>query len=255
VRKSPKQSALNNIDKILKRKWSGEKMLSDKLINYLQASGPTIWESYQAILELQNDLYGEINHHLQIEITTAAASRQIEELKQLTVFLEEISEFLNDDGDTISKNERVGEKPVDYTVYQVSSEIQHSIDESFTYKRPSGFILQGQKYENINNWQELLLKVLEILYQKDPEKIRAAAKDDPTFQGRKSRMLGLVNTNMRNPRQLGELWLETNLSSNSIVRNIKKLLHVCAIPESTMKIFLRADYSSLHRKDETESSK
>lgn len=221
-------------------------MIGETLKIWLQVNNPELWGNYQAILELQNDLMEEIAGYVKTEMKKAIDENRFDDLPTLSVFAKETQDFLQESDGNDDSNE-IREKP-DYSDYAVSQKDPHSLDDSFTYKRPIGFELQGKKFEKVHTWQEMLTKVLEYLEKKDPAKLHQAAEKNLAFKGRKSRLLGLDNTNMRSYRQLGKYYFETNLSSNSIAFFIKKLLKLYAIPTDEMKIYLRADYNPLHRK-------
>jgi len=91
------------------------------------------------------------------------------------------------------------------------------------------------------NWRSLLIAVAERLLSKHPEEFNKLA-DSQIMKGKKSKfLLTKDKRGLRAPYQLSNgLFIETNLSSNSIVRIIKnRLLPSCGYKATDIEILLR----------------
>lgn len=118
----------------------------------------------------------------------------------------------------------------------------HYLGENFTYKRPYGFILGDTAYKGLKTWKTLYLLVLSMLQATDPAKFAALPETDRFISNRGK---PLVSSNEHDLR-LGEklesgLYVEINLSANSITKNVKELLEHFGLDPRTMKIYLRED--------------
>jgi len=136
--------------------------------------------------------------------------------------------------------------PPNYQAYEVDAEIVHNLHEDFTYTRPAAFELEGTRYE-VRTWQQMLTKTCEILMDIDRERF-FKFENDPAMQGRKQKLFSNDPSNIRSPHKLKDnhIYVETNLSANSIRNLIIKMLQKYNLKTSDFKVFLRADYTSLH---------
>ena len=134
----------------------------------------------------------------------------------------------------------------DYQAYTVDSEVVHTLHEDFTYTRPAAFEFKGERVE-VRTWQQMLVKTCEMLLTIDRERF-IKFENDPTMQGRKQKLFSTNPSNIRNPQKIkdSKLYVETNLSANSIRNLIIKMLQKFSLKLSEYKVFLRADYTSLH---------
>jgi len=134
----------------------------------------------------------------------------------------------------------------DYQAYAVDSQVVHNLHEDFTYTRPAAFEFKGNRVE-VRTWQQMLIKTCEMLMALDQERF-VNFENDPSMQGRKTKLFSTNPANIRNPHKLqdSELYVETNLSANAMRNLIIKMLQKYNLKPSEFKVFLRADYSSLH---------
>lgn len=111
---------------------------------------------------------------------------------------------------------------------------------NYTGKEPDKAKLFNETIE-VKNWRKLLITVAEKLLNDNPKDFNKLA-DSEIMRGRKAYLLTKDKRALRAPHQLSNgLFLETNLSSNSIVRIIKnRLLKGCGFKESDIEIFLKA---------------
>lgn len=98
----------------------------------------------------------------------------------------------------------------------------YTIDDDFdiTGKKPISFEVGGQKF-SVKSWKEILVKTLEYLSDIDLSIVKSFTQDND-FQGRERRIISTNKDDMRNPAKLKDgIFVETNLSANSILANIK----------------------------------
>lgn len=135
-----------------------------------------------------------------------------------------------------------------YSDYLVDREVEHSLYEDFTHKRPCAFKIEEEKI-SVKDWKDALVKTMEYLTLKNAEIIKLFP-DDPKMNGKKVIYFSRVALpTMRAPRKLESLnmYIETNLSANSIRNVITRALNKYDIRLNNYKIYLKADYSDLHR--------
>jgi len=113
------------------------------------------------------------------------------------------------------------------------------IHKGYSGKKPIKAKLFDETFE-VKNWRELLITVSEKLLKYNPEAFNKLP-DTEIMRGRKTYLLSRNKSLLRAPCQLSNrVFLETNLSANSIVRVIKKrLLKGCSYKETDIKIFVK----------------
>lgn len=118
----------------------------------------------------------------------------------------------------------------------------HYLDESFTYKRPYGFILRQQADTDILTWKHLYEAVCRILADLDPDRW-AAVPDNPIFTSAQNRKAFSRDPHdLRSPLPVIQgVNVESHYSANSIRDNMAKLLTVFGINRDELKIYLRQD--------------
>lgn len=127
-------------------------------------------------------------------------------------------------------------------VRELNREQPYTINDDFTYKRPHGFILDGQAITGVTTWRRLFEHVCQQLLRRDPERFLKLL-ESPDFVSRRGHP-----TFSRNPQVLRSAGLigdgihvEINLSANHICDIIRKLLVTFKIPENRLQLFLRED--------------
>jgi hypothetical protein len=143
-----------------------------------------------------------------------------------------------------SENDQTGLP--DYQAYAVDTEAVHTLHEDFTYTRPAAFEFKDERVE-VRTWQQMLVKTCEMLMDFDYERF-SSFENDPTMKGRKQKLFSTNSANNRSPHKIKDsgIYVETNLSANAIRNLIIKMLQKYSLKTSDFKVFLRADYSSLH---------
>ena len=134
-----------------------------------------------------------------------------------------------------------------YEEYRVDNIIEHTFKEDFIHKRLSLFKI-GENYTSIvNTWQEMMLDTCKYLIKIDENKFKQIISK-PRLNGRKSAYFSTDKKVMRRPVHIGSnIYIETNMSANSIRNLIIKLLKEFNIPTNSFKIYLKADYTSLNK--------
>jgi len=127
-------------------------------------------------------------------------------------------------------------------IAELNREVPHSLDEEFTYKRPHGFILEGQAATGITTWRRLYDLLCRQLLRRDPSLFHALV-DHPEFvtnQGK--RRFARDEAGMNSPSLIGDgVYAEVCMSANAFRDQIRRLLAVFEIPGDQLKLFLRQD--------------
>lgn len=130
----------------------------------------------------------------------------------------------------------------DRIIAELNREEPHRLDENITYKRPHGFVLEGQGTTGITTWQRLYELVLQRLHDRDPERFRGLCSDpdfttncgNPTFTTDPTKLRKALEVR-------AGLFVESNLSANGIRDILRRVLTTFAIPTDQLLIFLRQD--------------
>lgn len=139
-----------------------------------------------------------------------------------------------------------------YSEYTVDSSVPHTLYENFTHKKATAFALNGEYYE-AKDWKDVLLQTCDLLSEIDADMFYDFIKD-PTMRGRKNAYFGDRFVERKNAKLKNiDVYVWTNLSANHIRNLIRKMLKKFDIRIADFYIYLRADYTALHRDDEPTS--
>lgn len=177
----------------------------------------------------------------------------VKRIDEMQVKLESYSALLDlDDAVEIAavkyeNGDNYDRKIPNYADYAVDSTIPYSLMEDFTHKRPAAFSLQGTRIE-ANDWKDVFVQTCEALVNTD-KKIFMLFVSDKMMQGRKTAYFSENPIGMRKAEliQGTDIYVTTNLSANSIRNIIQKMLNRYNIPLSEYKVYLKADYTALHK--------
>jgi len=148
-----------------------------------------------------------------------------------TVRLEEAEETGAGDRE---RNERI--------VAELNREEPHSIEEDFTFKRPHGFILNGQGTTGITTWRRLYELLCQQLLRNDSNRFHALPDNPDFISNRGNRSFSRSAEDLRSSMLIGDgVRAEINLSSNGIRDMIRRLLVAFDIPSERLQLFLRQD--------------
>lgn len=146
----------------------------------------------------------------------------------------QIPDFRENETNRAQDNERV--------VKALNRLQSHVITEDFMYKRPCGFILGGQGFDETNTWRFLYLSLLEFLRQNHTKRFPDLIKADEFVSKRGNYFFWSDAKELRLAADVGEgVHAETNLSANSIRDIIRKLLPFFGYSDKDITIYLRED--------------
>jgi hypothetical protein len=110
--------------------------------------------------------------------------------------------------------------------------------DDYTGKIPEGVRLFNERFE-VRSWRELLTTIAEELLKLNPEGFNALS-DSKLMKGETRTYLSRDRNVVYKPYQLSNgLFLTINLSSNAMVRLIKKMLTGCGYKETDIEIFVK----------------
>lgn len=177
-------------------------------------------------------------------------SKLAEEMESYEKKLKEVIDILDiEDLELEDKEEdKDDEKEVpDYSKYTIDKNIEYSLYENFTHKRPYGFKLIDDRLIRVKTWQEMLIKVCENLIEVDEEKI-IGFEELEHMNGKKKKYFSSKPKGMRNPKRVAnKIYVETNQSANSIRNLLIKILKEYGLKTGDLKIYLRADYTEINK--------
>ena len=127
-------------------------------------------------------------------------------------------------------------------IQDLNREVPHSLAEDFTFKRPHGYILDGQAATGITTWRRVFELICRQLLQHDPARFRTLP-DNPDFISRRgNRSFSRTAEALRSAWKIEDgLYAEINLSANGLRDTIASLLDAFGIPRDQLRLFLRQD--------------
>lgn len=145
------------------------------------------------------------------------------------------------------KSTSTTDKKINYADYAVDENTEHSLIEDFTHKRPAGFKLSGNRVI-ANDWKDICIKTCELLANQNSEIFRSFV-DDEKMQGKRVEYFSKSSSGIRKPELIksAKIYVTTNLSANGIRNIIQLMLRKYSIPTTEYKIYLKADYTKLHK--------
>lgn len=138
-----------------------------------------------------------------------------------------------------------------YNEYSVDSTVPHTLYEDFTHTKACGFEFGGVKYE-ARNMRDILVQLCEILAMENREKMESFIEDQ-SMQGRTAPYFSnkpIFDGDINRNEKIGEMevYVWVNLSCNQIRNVIKRILKKYDYKFEDFKIYLRANYTALHKK-------
>lgn len=161
--------------------------------------------------------------------------------------LDDLTDEVEVIGQQDNEQEIENRKLPNYSYYIVDCDIPYGLYEDFTHKCPAAFSISGNKFE-ARQWKDVLVLTCEELVKRDTQRFLGFCTD-PSMQGKKANYFLNNSEGMRKPVKLKNLdiYIETNMSANQIRNVIAKLLRKYGIRITDYIIFLRADYTDLHK--------
>jgi hypothetical protein len=127
-------------------------------------------------------------------------------------------------------------------IEELNREEPHSIDEDFTYRRPVGFIFEGDATTGVMTWQRIYELICKRLFARNAELFRSLESNPDFISNRGNRTVSSDPTLLRGALEIGsDLYIESNLSANNICAVIRRILSVFDISPDQLKVFLRQD--------------
>lgn len=127
-------------------------------------------------------------------------------------------------------------------IAELDREVPHNLDEDFRFKRPFGFVLDGQATTGITTWQRLYELVCKFLVARDESFFRSLRDNENFISNRGNRSIDTDSNSLRKAMPIASgLFIESNFSANSIRDMIRRLLTEYHIPLDRMQIYLRQD--------------
>lgn len=127
-------------------------------------------------------------------------------------------------------------------IRELNREQPHTLDEDFTYRRPHGFVLDGQAITGISTWRRLYERVCHQLARRDPGRFRALPENGAFMSNRGHREFNANAAELRSPMLLAEgIYAEINHSANGLRDLMRDLLEQFGIPSDQFRIYLRED--------------
>jgi hypothetical protein len=126
----------------------------------------------------------------------------------------------------------------------------HSIEESFTYRRPHGFVLDGQAATGVTIWRRLYELVCQQLARRDAARFRGLP-DNPRFRSNRGHPEFARDPSvLRSAAPLADgVHAEINHSANGLAAVIRDLLTEFEIPPDQLRIYLRQDRDAERDRD------
>jgi len=233
----------------------------DKLLNFIKEKYPQNANDISESLELLADTIEDLRTSVNKEFSKLAEKGEYEKIPEFTEYAKEIK-AIQDKIDSLVENLETGDsievvEEKEYTAkvlpnyeeYQVDNLIEHNLYEDFTHKRPFSFKLLNRAY-NVKTWKDMLLIFCEELYDKDKSKFESMILK-PNMQGKRRKYFSKNPDELREKSRLkmnnSDIWIETNLSGNSIRNFIIKILKEYNLKITDVTVYFRADYSELNK--------
>lgn len=214
------------------------------LIEGLELLRMVIDDTVETIGEKVNDSFSEKQYG-----KIPCYSKLAEEMETYEKKMKEVIDILDIEDLELEDKRELYEKEIpDYDKYKIDKNIEYSLYENFTHKRPYAFKLLDNQIISAKTWQEMLIKVCENLIEVDEEKIMGF-EDLIHMNGKKKKYFSVKPKGMRNPKSVAnKIYVETNQSANSIRNLLIKILKEYGFKTSDLKIYLRADYTDINKK-------
>lgn len=177
-------------------------------------------------------------------------SKNISEIQQR---INEYSTLINpgqeiEEEDTGEEPDEVEEQRMipNYSEFVVDPSMPHNLYEDFTYKKVVAFSINNKRYE-VKDWKDVLLQTCDLLANQDAGRFLEFL-NDPIMKGRKHSYFSQTFVDKKNAKLKNiDVYVWTNLSANSIVKLIRKLLPKFNLKITNYYIYLGADYTPLHK--------
>ena len=131
-------------------------------------------------------------------------------------------------------------------IRELNSSEPHTIEETFTFKRPYGFIFEGQAYTGIKTWQSLYKLFCQQLVVEDLQTFEDFINSPNCMTTQKNLLFANNRNSFRKPLEINNnIYAEGNLSANDICKRIKILLNEFKVDSQQFSIYLREDRNAM----------
>ena len=164
-------------------------------------------------------------------------SSLIQNFTEVAVDPEEVTAPEKDEITTNQDRERL--------IRELNPHIPHTLNEDFRYKRPLGFILEGEPYVPRNTWSQVYSSVCKHLAKKSPD-LFDELPENPDFKSTHgNRSFSRSDQQLREGKDVGMgIYAEFNLNANQLRDSIKGLLDYFKVPHGHFTAYLREDRDS-----------
>jgi hypothetical protein len=215
-----------------------------------------ISESLGLLMDTIDDVMNRINE----KIGQSYTNRDFSTVEKYTNFgkainfyetkIDEIINFTRIEDDEITEGnieEDIVRILPNYDEYVVDNKVEHTLYENFTHIRPFGFRINNSELMEAKTWQEMLLKTCDMFISIDSEKF-LSFENNKNMNGKKNKYFSIDEKKLRKPEKVAEkIYIETNMSGNSIRNLIVKILKEYGIKVNNYKVYFRADYTQINR--------
>lgn len=227
-------------------------------IDFLKNEFPNKAIDISESLQLLNETLSSTMEDINTKLNEAFAERDFQSMEKYSLIAKETHEYELKIGEIIDFidmeelqiqdeiYEEIDKKAIlNYDEYKVDHNVEHTLYDDFTHKRPYAFKINEYQLTKIKTWQDMLINTCEILIGLDEEKL-LKFENNKAMNGKKKKYFSISPNQMRNPKMVSnKIYVETNQSANSIRNLIIKLLKEYEIKISEYKVFFRADYTNI----------
>ena len=200
------------------------------------------------LLDLSDDIWLSIDHNDQDELQAGVAFKQqyntaMTEFAQAAERIQQlITNYTSITADDEATSPEVAREEHDRIIQELNRSERHTLDEDFRYKRPFGFAFEGYAAKDLRTWRALYKRVIRLLAQLQGDGFKRVGSA-ATFETRRgNRMFASTEEGMRYANEVVPgVWVELNLSANSISDHIHRLLEYFEHNPADFYVYLRED--------------
>lgn len=205
-------------------------------------------EAREGLFSYADDVWQGIDHRDAAKRNAGVAfidalNEHITDLGNLTDQLEQLIEQYT--AVTPRPRPRVVTSPQEGTAphtQELAGATAHTLDESFTWKRPYGFTLRSLEVTDVATWRELYGALCGALAELDAETFRALPENNQFLSQHGHRDFARTRKGLREALVVGDgIFAEVHYSANSIRDKIKELLILFGVQPADMRIYLRQE--------------
>lgn len=234
----------------------------EQLIEFLREEFPKDALDIQECIDLLNQSIGGSIESVKSAINRAIDQRDYDKLTPLQQMLKKIDEIQNkleDYSNMLQLDEDIEDSIIDeevidtddkqlpdYESLRVDQNIPYTLHDDYTYKRPAGFEIFGERHD-AKDWKDVLVQTSEILAAKDINRF-CDFVNDKHMQGRKVPYFCKDPKLIRAPREITgtDIFVMTNMSANRVRNVIEKMIKKYGVEINDYKLYLKADYTARH---------